>query len=340
MTCLGNEVERGAAFELAQKTHGNAVVLDEYTAWVAAEIGILEILKSWFGRLLSPSSTIASIDRLINREEEGLGRRSMSIAWRDGEFYRTEATDEDIQRQVAALRGIKESIQAHCEVQRPLIPDNLPDFAVQIVEQFGSRLLDPILLGGSHGAVLLSDDLRYRQLAEIVNGTKGLWLQAVLACALDADLIDLKTATASYIQLAARRHSHVNLNADILREALDDCTDDSLAEFDAITNFIGSKDADMRSHLLVTIRFLNALWASRKGDLKCQKATGIIVGKLIRFRTTDWSFWFSALLFSNSALTNYLLSWVRGHFLPEDAVVQGYNRWRSTLLQQDARRKY
>jgi hypothetical protein len=96
----------------------------------------------------------------------------------------------------------------------------------------------------------------------------------------------------------------------------------------------------MRSHLLVTIRFLNALWASRKGDLKCQKATGIIVGKLIRFRTTDWSFWFSALLFSNSALTNYLLSWVRGHFLPEDAVVQGYNRWRSTLLQQDARRKY
>jgi cellulose synthase operon protein C len=281
VTCLGNEVERRAAFELAQKARGNAVVLDEYTAWVAAEIGILEILKSWFGRLLTPSSTIASIDRLINREEEGLGRRSMSIAWRDGEYYRTEATDEDIQRQVAALGRIKESIEAHCEVQRPLIPDNLPEFAIQIVEQFGSRLLDPILLAGSHEAVLLSDDLRYRQIGEIVNGTKGLWLQAVLACALDADLIDLKIATASYIQLAARRHSHVTLNANILREALDGCTADSLAEFDAITNFIGSKDADMTSHLLVTIRFLNALWASRKGDLKCQKATGIIVGKLI-----------------------------------------------------------
>jgi cellulose synthase operon protein C len=301
-------------------------------------MNILGLLRSWFGKLLTPSSTVASIDRLIRREEEGLGGKSMSIAWSDGQFFRTDLTDEFVQAQIAALRAVKEEILAHCDIEHPLVPDGLPDFALQIIEQLGSRLLDPILLAGSKHLMLLSEDLRYRQVAELVNGTKGFWLQPVLARTLEAGLTDEKRVADAYVLLAARRHSHVSLDPGILQRVLDSCRDETLSEFDIITDFIGGKNADMRSHLLVTMKFLARLWNVRKGDLKCQKATGIIVGKLIRFRSADWEVWLSALLFGNSGLTSYLVAWVRGHFLPEGPLIQGYNSWRSGLIGAQARR--
>jgi tetratricopeptide (TPR) repeat protein len=331
VACVGTDAERQDAYKLAEEARGNGVVLDEYTAWVAAEIDALVILKLWFGRLVVSTSTIASIDKLISRENEGLGRNSMNVAWRDGHFYRTESTDENIHRQVSALQKLKEDILAQCDVERPLIPNDLPEFALRIVEDFGSRLLDPVLLAKTQKTALLSDDLRYRQVAELVNGTKGLWLQAVLASAHSAGLIDLRTATAKYAQLAARRHSHINLDAEILREAFDSDTDNSLAEFDILTNFIGSKTADMPSHLSVTVKFLNKLWDERKGDLKCQKATSIVTERLIRFRKTDWGVWFSGLLFGSAPLANYLFSWSTGHFMPEGPIMDGYELWENHL---------
>ena len=47
-----------------------------------------------------------------------------------------------------------------------------------------------------------------------------------------------------------------------------------------ITDFIGSEQADIRSHTLVTSQFINVLWSSSKGDIKSQRATGMIIGKL------------------------------------------------------------
>jgi hypothetical protein len=104
VTCDGNNEERFAAYAVAAEARGNGAVLDEYTAWTAAEMGVLDLLKSWFGTLITPSSTIASIDRVISREEESLGQESMSVAWRDGQFIRVEATDEFTRQQIEALQ--------------------------------------------------------------------------------------------------------------------------------------------------------------------------------------------------------------------------------------------
>jgi tetratricopeptide (TPR) repeat protein len=46
LTCLGALEERDAAVKIAKEYRGRGVVLDEYTAWVAAEIQILVILKN------------------------------------------------------------------------------------------------------------------------------------------------------------------------------------------------------------------------------------------------------------------------------------------------------
>jgi hypothetical protein len=332
ITCQGNDEERAIAYALAASARGKGVVLDEYTVWTAAETGILDILKAWFGSLSTPSSTIGSIDRLIRREEESLGQKSMSIGLRDGQFIKFETTDEITRQQIANLQKLKDDIVVHCEVEQVLVPDQLPEFAVNVVEQFGSRLLDAVFLAKSRDMVLLSDDLRYRQVADLVNGTKGLWLQATLGCALDSGALDLARTADAYVQLALRRHSHLTLNAEILRAIYDRSDVGDLGAFEAITDFIGNKTAEMHSHTRVTIGFLASLWSDFKGGLKCQKATGIIVGKLIRHRQSDWGFWFAAFFFGgNGMLENYLVGWLQGHFMPAAAVDYGISQWKQLM---------
>jgi hypothetical protein len=72
LTCLGTLEERDAAAKIATEYRGRGVVLDEYTAWVAAEIRILGILKKWFGNLLVPRSIIIAIDHLIENQKSDL----------------------------------------------------------------------------------------------------------------------------------------------------------------------------------------------------------------------------------------------------------------------------
>ena len=106
-TCTGRDEEFSAALALANEARSKGAVLDFYTIWVAAELGILDILKTWFGRLLTPQSTIDAIDRLIAHEQEGLGKRMMTVGWHKGQFVRQETTDEFIEGQIAAFRKLK-----------------------------------------------------------------------------------------------------------------------------------------------------------------------------------------------------------------------------------------
>jgi hypothetical protein len=70
---------------------------------------------------------------------------------------------------------------------------------------------------------------------------------------------------------------------------------DGLSEFDAATDYIGSTDADMASHVKVVAGFLLLLWTTANPDLKAQFATGRILEKLLRFRPADWALWLGLL---------------------------------------------
>jgi cellulose synthase operon protein C len=330
VTCAGLDQEFAAACNSAEEAGGKGAVLDFYTAWVAAEMGILDILKSWFGKLITPQSTIESIDRLIEHEEEGRGQRMMTVGWHNGQFVRQEITDDFIDQQVKALRTIKESILAHCEIARTILPNDLPELALKILDLIDGHALDPIYAARSEDMLLLSDDLRYRQVAHAIAEVPGIWLQAALSSALAGGVANRERVLQAYIGLAVRRHDHLRLDAGILLDIYNLTADDELRNFDAITDFIGSPSADIRSHTLVVYHFLSALWRAAKGNLRSQKATGMILGKLLRFRTADWHVWLGLLMLGTDIeIDQYIERWLRGHFLPAGLVVDVVRAWRA-----------
>ena len=129
VTCAGSAEERARGIGLARRYRGLGAVLDPYTAWVAAEIGVLPALKAWFGTLRTPASTTTMIDGMINREDEGRGREQMTLSYHDGQFYRDEVTDEFRDRQIAALTRVRDGIVANSEIVPVLVPDAISEFS-------------------------------------------------------------------------------------------------------------------------------------------------------------------------------------------------------------------
>ena len=91
-----------------------------------------------------------------------------------------------------------------------------------------------------------------------------------------------------------------------------------------MVTFIGTQDADVRSHIGVSTQFLNRLWQELgKFDLRCMQATSALLGNLIRHRAEDWAL---VLLFlkANSAadVRRYIDDWIVGHFLPGEEIAE------------------
>ena len=85
-----------------------------------------------------------------------------------------------------------------------------------------------------------------------------------------------------------------------------------------MTRFIGTQNADIRSHLEVISSFLGHLWTAEELSQRViSSATGILLEQLCRFRSTDWAL---ALAFLRAgapdSLRDYVGRWAAGHFLP------------------------
>ena len=329
-TCQGGLDERDAAITLAIAFRGKGVVLDEFTAWAAGEMGILDILKAWFGNVFIPQSVIDVIDNLIEKERDGLGRGMITVGWENGQFVKQDVTDDLVHQQIAAIEKLKADILQYCQPSPVILPDTIGDFTTKLVKLIDDHAVDPIYLALKEHVPLLSDDLLYRNVAAVIGLHEGLWLQAVLMAALRAGVADPKRVYQAYVQLSARNHKHVMLDPAALRGVLE-ASDERLAEFDAVTNYIGSVDADMLAHVKVTANLLLDMWSSNDPALKILRATGMMITKLLRFRQSDWFTWVALLaLFidHNKPLLSYLASWVRGHFLPFEPVNDAFQQWR------------
>lgn len=318
-TCLGTGDEREAGMALAAAARGRGAVLDPYTAWVAAEMDLLPALRLFFGTLVTPLSTLTMIDRIIERERQGLGHRQMTLAYVDGEFIRQEIDDDFRRSQIAVLEAGRGKIVASCEVEPALLPDDLPDVTLALLDKVGSRFLDAAFIAKERGMPLLSDDMHYRAWAGATVGCSGFWLQAALMAAVEQATLAMPEYARAVLGLARRRHGHVSLNAVVLHEicAADDA---DLGGMKSLLAYLGGKEADMPSHLATVWDFLEMAWRldSTLSPLRRRAATGAVLDALLRGRKDDWRFWLAQAIRQapRSPVTRaYIKDWLDGHFI-------------------------
>lgn len=310
--------------KLEAGTYGFAV-MDTYTAWTAVCSDLLPSLKRIFQRLIVARSSIDELQQIHAEFNKEFPHESMAISWRDGQFYREVFTPETMQEQANLIRARIDAICVHCEVQPVVWKEPPSETAKRIIDTVeSSHVWDAAYLASSTQALLLSEDMFYRQWAwTVFPSLHHTWLQAVFGYAMNTKRISLSEYAQAILALAASKHSYVSVNPQTLyRIFLEDQTE-PLSDFSTIAECIGGKSPDWPSHVYCTASFFNLLWSNAPViDGRVVKATGMMLSNLLRHAGEHWSAIFAVLLmYSDSRRLRYELNmWRQGHFLPDEEI--------------------
>lgn len=325
----GTAEDRKGALELIEDHACSGAVLDALSAWHAAALDILPVLKERLGSLTIPASELGRIKAMTAIFSQGGGGRSMRLGFRDGRFIGYKETAEERAERLKELKARIAKIEEACEVEPIEFPDHFSDLGELLVGLPPRDAFAPAVMAGKK-RLLLCEDLMMRQLADMAFGTKGIWLQAVLLSAVQETRMSHDAYSDAVVYLAVHRHGHVSLKQQVLFSAFERDESPELFDLQALCTYIGHSGADLQSHTALGAEFINALWASARPivvsdvpiDSKTLKATDLVLGALIgKNKNDEWAKW-AAALFRGLARdpSRYLNRWCDENFLPFDQV--------------------
>lgn len=321
VTCSGQYEERIAARKAIEQHRAAGAVLDTYTTWTAACLGIFGALAKTFGQIVIPLSVIHDLHHLLGDEEYD-PRQAFSLIWRDGQYYKHEQTREEFENRRDFIKDKIKLIEKYCTLVPVEAPDGSPEALTKLVELFGPAPFNAGAIAAS-GYLLVSEDNYYRQWIEQIWSSKGVWLQAVLDVALQNGAMELPEYAGAISGLAEFKHSFLYLDGPTIHAMIGNGESTNWAKVHAATRSIGTEDADLDSHIDVIVNFVNV--AIRAGDgmaLHFEKTLGMLLEKLTRGRTDTWHHlvWqvYGAM---PRGLRAYILDWVRGHFLDPQLII-------------------
>ena len=319
--CCGTEAERAEALGLIQDNACAGAVLDAFTAWHAALLDVLSVLRERLGPLSIPAPELHRLLAMIDHHAAlGSGEETMHLGYHDGQFTRDVVTPEDRAEQLALMRSKVEQIQKACETEPLVIPDDLSEFGEQLLRFPSPDAFAPAIIAG-RSRLLLCEDMMMRHLSAKAYGTKGVWLQAVLLSAVQAEKIEFDSYVHALVHLAAHRHGHVAIDAPALLSAFGNDPSDGLVQLQALCTYIGNQNAELSSHVGAAANFINTIWSDNsRGDSRVRKASELLIEALLHPRTGDeWPSWATVLyLRLDDAPRTFLLDWCRERNLPVD----------------------
>ncbi len=326
--CTGDLPERALAMRQVRAAKGRGAVLDMLTVWVARQLGLLESLKAYFGRLVVPRSTIDTLLEIRAKREFHRGEDLMTIGYQGEQAVRDIQPPEATEAVLTLIDATITDIETHCEVLPNDGGDDLSLDADTISRLAEGDVLDPLHLVRREKLLFLSDDLHLRQWAREYGAVRGAWLQVAVWSLLQAGLIGEVDYALAIGQLGARRHGHLWLDVDALkaiRRIEDPHRRD--ANFEVVLAFIGGPDADMGSHVGVVADFMQEVERGNVEGANPGRAVDRLLTRLLA-NAPDWRSAFvllvkalrgrtSLLDLSAARALGYLNDWIKGHFLVE-----------------------
>ena len=278
--CCGTEAELSEAHTLIRLNRRSGGVLDAVTAWFAAGLGVLAILREQLGPLGIPRSEFARIQELAARFGSVPENDTMTLMYQDGQYVGRTITPEDHARRLKEYQSRLAAIEETCAVESVVIPDDLPESGDQLLKvPFGDSFIPAVI--ARQQKLLLSEDMMMRQVADRVFGTKGVWLQAVLLSALKAETMNWEDYCEAVVRLAAHRHGHVFVGPEVLLTVFERDASEELVKLEALCAYVGSANAEPDAQVELVAVVINAIWtADSFARPKVATATNVLLRAL------------------------------------------------------------
>lgn len=327
-TCIGTDEEHEANRRLFSSLQKNGAVLDATALWTALRLDSLDIVSEILGPLKLADSTLQDIRNIRERLNEQIGREGGVATYQDGKYYLLENDDTFTNQQLDIVDGYINKIETLTEIVPAIQPDNLNlDLIAALVDEKHPTLIDPIIVSASSSSVLISEDFRFRAFGEKIPEQQTTWLQPIFRQALENGLIDQSRYAELIVKLAELRHGYIPLD----KMTIITVVEERFSDLGTIAEYIGDKNAEMRSHIGVVSEVAKFYWNKEKIPRYARKATSLLFEKLTRYRNSDWAKCLALIavfLRNDRRFVRYVFDWLRnrnykiGKFKKETAKIR------------------
>ncbi len=318
--CIGTRMERNAAWKAIERNECHGCVVDILTFHIIRRLVIENPVSAICGTI---GITESSVDVLRLRKEDiisHIGKSFMNISWRDGQYFRDEITDEQLQDVLKMVNDDMDWIDQHCKI---LPAEGTRELSPQIRKLsgvFDRNFCDTILAADGSNRLLLCEDYAYRMIGAQEFRLKSSWLQPVLMAAQKQNLLTTDGYVEAIIDMIDGGFRFISIDAVVLLKVANDKNDPGGRKFAKVAEILGGPDADMISHIKVAANFFTEIWREGDPSLEYQAQTGKIVECLLRGQTKSFMIIIEKLRllvpFSNKGFGRYLIGWLQGHFAP------------------------
>jgi transcription elongation GreA/GreB family factor len=327
--CEGSHLERDKAFAAIDGNGAKGCVVDTVTLHVIRRLKLESAVTAICGPIHIVDETALRLQRKIHELKERIDEPDLSIAYRNGQYYRTEVTSEQ-----------KEEILKTLEADRVWLAENTTIIPAEgsrdpspewrpLIERFGSGFLDEIRAAEGAGLMLLSEDQALRGLSQADYVVPSAWLQPVLMRALDRNLLSEDEYRDAVVTMIESQFQFISISPQLLLSAVRGTNGHILpAAFEKLATKIGGKIADLQSHASVAYQTAVAVWNDRSlTDTAKQAVVGRLLERLIDERSPPEV---RAIIYGwvqlenkrarNGSMITYIVGWLRGHFINLDEI--------------------
>ncbi|MDE0554495.1 MAG: hypothetical protein OXI24_09795, partial [Candidatus Poribacteria bacterium] len=312
---FGSEFEYSDARMLINSNDDSGAVIDAFTAWRAAELGVLAVLRKCLGVLLMPASEMAILQGMVQIREDLSSRETMYLNYHEGNYYRQVIKPEEQTERLNIMKGLIADIEKECRIEAVVIPDELPDAVEQIINSLTGEAFICAVLARKHNLLLLCEDMIMRHFARYLLDVKGLWIQAVLVSAMENETLARIEYSDLLVELARRGHFHIPMSLKDMFSVFERDESPDLTQLKILCRAFGSMTADRDSHIEVAVDFINRIWkdGGYQGE-QLTKPTDIVLSALLLNENNNREHW-DALIYDklNSAPLYYFAKWCKEH---------------------------
>lgn len=314
-SATGYAADTEREFSIANGASERVVVVDAYTIWLMAKLEMLLPAKEVFPNLTVPASTIDGLSEKI--EEMGdnpEGRKSMS-AQGDG-FTIQEFSADEVAEQVTEMGKLRDQVAKACNIVGIEVPAGMSADLLRLADFLGSQF-DCLSVVEREEGVLLSADLRLRQVATDICKKEAFGMDALLRTLAAEQAISVEAYGDVMLRLCALGHSYVAFNElTLMRMLMCDDTPD-LQRFSFAAAYLGTPNADVASHVTTAAEFAKRAFTFYPNGTKAQCATSMVLRNLTRMKGLNLALTLNAFVqhADQPQLTQFVLQWLRGHFL-------------------------